>query len=99
VPVYAHKEGYLSNCVTSEVGMVSLILGGGRATKESEIDLAVGIDIRKHLGDYVKTDEVFAYIHANSEEVIEEAKTRLLNAYTITEDKKEKEAVVKAVIE
>ncbi|MBO5386761.1 MAG: pyrimidine-nucleoside phosphorylase, partial [Lachnospiraceae bacterium] len=69
----------------SEVGMVSLMLGGGRATKESEIDLAVGIDIVKHIGDHVEADETFAYIHANSEDVIESAKERLINAYTINE--------------
>ena len=65
--------------------MVSLMLGGGRATKESEIDLAVGIDIVKHIGDHVAADETFAYIHANSEDVIESAKERLINAYTINE--------------
>ncbi len=99
VPVYLPKEGYISGCKTSEVGMVSLILGGGRTTKESQIDLAVGIDIRKHIGDYVKPDEVFAYIHANNEEVIEEAKTRLINAYSISDEKPYVEDVVKFIVE
>ena len=99
VPVHFEKEGYISCCRTSEVGMVSLILGGGRTTKESEIDLAVGIDIRKHVGDFVSPDEVFAYIHANSEDVIEEAKKRLLAAYDISEAAFPVEDVIKFVVE
>lgn len=85
VPVTFGKAGCITGCKNSEVGMVSLMLGGGRATKESEIDLAVGIDIVKHIGDHVEADETFAYIHANSEDVIESAKERLVNAYTISE--------------
>ena len=98
VPVYMNREGYISECKTSEVGMVSLILGGGRTTKESEIDLAVGIDIRKHLGEYVSKDEVFAYIHADNEEIIEEAKTRLINAYKLLDEPCSIEDVIKFVV-
>jgi pyrimidine-nucleoside phosphorylase len=89
VPVHLGKTGYLSACNTSEVGMTSLILGGGRATKDSVIDLNVGIDLRKHLGDYVSEDEVFAYIHADDENVINEATERLISAYTISSEKPE----------
>jgi pyrimidine-nucleoside phosphorylase len=98
VPVKLGKSGYLSSCNTSEVGMTSLILGGGRATKESVIDLNVGIDIRKHLGDYVTEDETFAYIHADDEAVIEEAKNRLINAYKLSNEKPEKAEVLYGVI-
>ncbi len=99
VPVHMNKEGYLASCKNSEVGMVSLILGGGRATKESEIDLAVGVDVRKHLGEFVSKDEVFAYIHANSEDIIEEARERLLGAYTVSDEPCQIEEVVKFVVE
>ena len=98
IPVYLPKEGYISECNTGEVGMVSLVLGGGRVTKESKIDLAVGIDIRKHIGDKVKADEVFAYIHANDESTIAEAKERLIGAYTVLDKPVEPEKIVKEVI-
>ena len=99
VPVYMEKEGYIASCNTSEVGMVNLILGGGRETKESKIDLTVGIDIRKHIGDYVKVDEVFSYIHADDESIIEEAKQRLINAYKLSAEKVEPEKIIKGVVE
>lgn len=79
--------------------MVSLILGGGRATKDSEIDLAVGIDIRKHIGDAVSPDEVFAYIHADDKTVLAEAENRLINAYQISDEYTTSEKIIKKIIE
>lgn len=98
VPVYFSGEGYISYCKTSEVGMVSLILGGGRAVKEDKIDLAVGIDIRKHLGEYVSSKEPFAYIHANNMEVVDEAAKRLVGAYNITDTQEEFCDIIKDII-
>ena len=98
IPVHVPKSGYVASCNTSEVGMVSLILGGGRVTKDSEIDLAVGIDIRYHIGDYVAQDDVFAYLHADDEGVIEEAEKRLLAAYDIADEPVIPEKIVKNII-
>ena len=98
VPVYFSGEGYISYCKTSEVGMVSLILGGGRAVKEDKIDLAVGIDIRKHLGEYFSSKEPFAYIHANNMEVVDEAAKRLVGAYNITDTQEEFCDIIKDII-
>lgn len=99
VPVYLPKSGYVSACDTSEVGMVSLILGGGRTAKDSEIDLAVGIDIRKHIGDATSPDEVFAYIHANDKAALAEAENRLINAYQVSDEYTVSEKIIKKIIE
>lgn len=98
VPVYPLKDGYLQNCRNREVGMASLLLGGGRETKEADIDPTVGIRLCKHLGDAVKTDEPFAYLYANDEKKAEEAKVRLQNAYDISDAPVEKQEVIKKVI-
>ena len=98
VPVCFEKEGYVAACKNSEVGMTSLVLGGGRATKESDIDLSVGIDIRKHIGDFVKKDDVFAYIHSNDEAKTAEAIKRFINAYTLTDTKPVVNKVVYGVL-
>lgn len=83
--ICAEKEGYISHIHTDEIGMVSLILGGGRETKESEIDLTVGVMIEKKLGAYVKKGDVLATIYGNDKEKMQAAKERFLNAYTIDE--------------
>ena len=98
VKIPAPKTGYLQACNTSEVGMVSLMLGGGRATKESEIDLGVGLDICKHLGDYVEEGETMAIMYASDESVVEAASRRFQEAYTIGSEKVEPEPIIKQVI-
>lgn len=93
------KEGYISRIVCDEVGICSLILGGGRETKESKIDLSVGIVLQKKVGDYVKKGDILAVIHANNEDKAEEAACRLLKAYSITDTKPEKLPFIKAIIQ
>lgn len=97
-PVYPAKTGYLSACRNSEVGMSSLVLGGGRETKESQIDLTVGIRLLKHLGDKVDDKEPFAYLYGNDKGKIESARMRLQNAYSIQDEPVETQPVIKKII-
>lgn len=97
-PIYPSENGYLSACRNSEVGMASLVLGGGRETKESSIDLTVGIRLVKHLGDAVNTEEPFAYLYGNDEVKVQEAKKRLLHAYTIRPVPVKQQPVIKKII-
>ena len=43
-----------------------MLLGAGRATKDSEIDLSVGIVLHKKVGDYVEKGEPLVTIHTNT---------------------------------
>lgn len=85
-PVRFDRAGYLASCQTNEVGMVSLMLGGGREKKEDQIDHAVGIRLEKKLGDHVDAGETFAYLYCNDQNQITDAKERLLSAYTLSDD-------------
>lgn len=98
MPVYSKENGYLSACRNSEVGMACFVLGGGRETKESEIDLTVGIRLVKHLGDAVSTDEPFAYLYGNEEAKVQEARERLLQAYTISSTPAAVQPIIKKII-
>ena len=84
-PVYSQKEGYISHIKCDEVGICSLILGGGRETKESTIDLSVGLTLDKKVGDMVKKGEPLAWIYANDKKKSEEAAKRLAAAYDIAD--------------
>lgn len=74
------------------------MLGAGRINKEDSIDYTVGIILNKKIGDKVNKDDVLAYIHVNNELVIEEAKKRILNAYTITKEKVDVEGYILEII-
>ena len=52
-----------------DIGVAAMLLGAGRATKEDEIDLAVGIVLTKKIGDAVQEGEPLAIIHSNTENV------------------------------
>ena len=64
----ALESGYVKKIDAEGVGLVSMHLGGGRATKESDIDLSVGVVLNKKLGDRVESGETLAIIHAASHE-------------------------------
>ncbi|MCI4140340.1 pyrimidine-nucleoside phosphorylase, partial [Bacillus vallismortis] len=63
--------GVVSEIVADEIGVAAMLLGAGRATKEDEIDLAVGIMLRKKVGDKVEKGESLVTLYANRENVDE----------------------------
>lgn len=69
IEVPAKDEGFVSEIVADEIGIAAMILGAGRATKEDEIDLAVGLMLRKKVGDAVKVGEPLVTIFSNQEDV------------------------------
>lgn len=92
------KQGYLCECNNQEIGMSCLLLGGGRQTKESVIDLDVGIVLNKHLGDSLKEDDLVATIYANDEDKMNAALKRFINAYKVSEEKPNDNPIVYEVI-
>lgn len=96
--VYPDKEGYVEKIACDEVGMCSLILGGGRENKDSRIDLSVGLILHKKVGDYVTCDTPIATIHASSSEKMETVGKRLLGAYSFCNKKVEKRNLIRGII-
>lgn len=86
VPVLSDRAGVVEKIHAEKIGIVAMELGAGRATKESVIDLAVGIVLNKKRGDKVSEGEVLAYIHSNDESNIEKAKEGILANYVISEN-------------
>ncbi|MDG3072239.1 pyrimidine-nucleoside phosphorylase [Bacillus halotolerans] len=71
IDVPAKEAGVVSEIVADEIGVAAMLLGAGRATKEDEIDLAVGIMLRKKVGDKVEKGEPLVTLFANRENVDE----------------------------
>ncbi len=96
--VRAPKAGFIEKIACAEVGICSLILGGGRETMESDIDLSVGIVLTKKVGDSVVEGEIIAYLHGNDHGKLEAAKERFLQAYTYSEKQPQKKQMIKHII-
>ena len=69
IEVPALTSGYVTKMEADDIGVAAMLLGAGRATKDDEIDLAVGIVLGKKIGDAVQQGEPLAVIHTNTEDV------------------------------
>jgi pyrimidine-nucleoside phosphorylase len=69
IEVPASRTGVVESIIADKIGVAAMLLGAGRVTKESRIDLAVGIVLRKKVGDPVRESESLATIHANREDI------------------------------
>lgn len=96
--VPCEAEGYVGHIQADSVGLVSMHLGGGRATKDSTIDLSVGLVLHKKVGDHVDAGESLATIHASSPEKAREAAKLLRNCYTIVDEPVEKPPFIKGIV-
>ena len=83
--VPAEHAGVVSRIHAEAVGLVSMKLGGGRATKEDVIDPRVGVVLHKKLGDSVAEGESLAAIHAADEESARAAAELLRTCYEFSE--------------
>jgi|LSQX01.3.fsa_nt_gb pyrimidine-nucleoside phosphorylase len=82
IPFQASKTGYIEKMNTENIGIAASLLGAGRETILDEIDMAVGLEFKKKIGDYVKKGDVICYLHAN-EKGIDSALAILADAITI----------------
>jgi pyrimidine-nucleoside phosphorylase len=79
--VPAPRSGHIAGVNAREVGLTSMLLGGGRAKKGDQIDHAVGITLQVKTGDHVIEGQPLLTIHANDEAKLAGARQRLLSAY------------------
>lgn len=61
----AQSDGYVQSIGADDIGLAAMHLGAGRATKDEQVDLGVGIVLKKKVGDAVQKGEPIAEIHTN----------------------------------
>ncbi len=82
----APQSAYVSDLDAREVGLTSMLLGGGRAKKGDVIDHAVGVVLHAKIGDWVEKGQPLMTVHANDEGKMVGARQRLLAAYEWSEE-------------
>ena len=70
--VLAKKSGYITFMDTESCGIASAMLGAGRETKDSQIDFAAGIILKKKVGDYVEAGEPMAVFYADKKNYLQQ---------------------------
>ncbi|GAW91685.1 pyrimidine-nucleoside phosphorylase [Calderihabitans maritimus] len=91
-------EGVVEKINAEAVGLAAMILGAGRETKESSIDLSAGIVLHKKVGDAVAKDEVLAVLHSSERWRIEAAREKLREAYIISNQEVKPQPLIYEVI-
>lgn len=99
IEVFSNKEGYVSKIKAEEVGKAAMIIGAGRATKEDEVDHAVGLKILKKVGDKIEKGEKIAEIYYNDAKNVEDSKNMILDAYVLQNEKVLKPKAILEIIE
>ena len=61
----AKQSGVITKLVANELGIAAMMLGAGRKTKEDTIDFAVGLKLRKKVGEAIQEGESILTIYAN----------------------------------
>lgn len=97
IEVPSKQTGYIAKIEADDIGIAAMLLGAGRVTKESKIDLAVGLVLHKKVGDVVSKGESLVTIHSNNENV-QEVLNKLYSHIIITNEKVERPKLIKDII-
>lgn len=97
--VRASKSGYVKKIKTEEIGKAAMIIGAGRATKDSIIDHAVGLRVIKKVSDKVEINDVICEIEYNDDTFVNDSKNLILDAYVITDEKVSEPKTILEIIE
>ena len=84
--VKAETSGVISKIHAEALGIIAMELGAGRATKDSTIDLSVGIVLKKKREEKVQEGETIAVIHANDTEKGKNACNNILKEIIISNE-------------
>jgi pyrimidine-nucleoside phosphorylase len=96
--IKADINGYIQKIDSRLIGESAMLLGAGREKKESEIDLSVGIVLKKKVGSKVKINEDLAEVYYNDSEKLKEAKNKLFSSFVIGDKKPKKLPLILATI-
>lgn len=95
--IFAKKAGYVAGIKAEQVGISAMLLGAGRKTKESVIDLGAGLKLYKKTGDQVREGDLLATLWYN-EGNVEEAEKLIYEAYSFVEDKPSAKKLVYGIV-
>ena len=94
MPVFATRDGFISEINTRALGLAVVSLGGGRRRASDAIDFAVGLSDFVALGAAVKAGDTLAVVHARSEDAALAAVIDVQSTFTIADKAPEKHIVV-----
>lgn len=81
--IVSPRAGYVTTIQCEQVGMASMMLGGGREKISDRIDPAVGLVLEKKAGDAVREGETLCTVRYNSDVRLDESLDLLARSFEI----------------
>ena len=97
IKVLSKKTGYVSKLEALGIGISAMLLGAGRESKDDNVDLAVGVEVLKKVGDYVQEGEALAILYSNGKKE-EEAIQKVLESYHIVDEVVNKKDIIYKIV-
>jgi pyrimidine-nucleoside phosphorylase len=95
IEIKSNRTGYINNIDALKIGKLTMKLGAGRTNKDDAIDYGVGIELVKHVGDFVNTGDVIAKIYIRNKILMSD---EVLDAFIIEDALKQREPLVLGII-
>jgi pyrimidine-nucleoside phosphorylase len=83
--VRSRSNGYLSATHCMQFGIALAMLGGGREKKEDTIDLGVGLEFHKRIGDRITANDTLVTIRYNSDVKLGDATALIENSFIFSD--------------
>jgi pyrimidine-nucleoside phosphorylase len=93
------RAGVVTRLAALPIGIASLELGGGRRTKDDDIDHAVGVVCHAKRGDTIERGQALAAVHAHDDGSADIAVGAVLAAYEIGDDAPPARGILLDVVE
>lgn len=98
IPVFSNKPGYLLTVDARKIGHLAMVLGAGRVTKDSQIDLGSGVILSKKQGEWIQAGEQIMELYTNKTENKEEVLQLALESFKIGESEPDRNPLIEEFI-
>lgn len=97
IKVKAKADGYVKSLNALEIGISAMLLGAGRSSKDDIVDLSVGVEVMKKVGDQVYNGDTLAVLYSNgkNEDIVYD---KVYKSYEIVKEKIEKRKLIFDII-
>ena len=99
IEIVAESNSYIKSMNALSFGNGAMKLGAGRASKEDDVDVTVGLVIHKKVGDFVNLGESLCTIYYNNDTHLDEVKRQIYNAYDFSAEKQSKPKIILAEVD
>lgn len=99
LPILAQETGYVQPFDAHKIGTLAMVLGAGRVTKNSLIDLGAGVILTRKAGEWVEAGEPILQLYGSNKEMLAEGLKLAQNLVAVGKEAPELPPLIEEVIQ